>query len=81
MDKATTGTYNFVSVILNVAFVGALIRMIRIMEQDPLQDFADHVKVKDTSQLIKGIYSVLRKLLKCFNGTTISAFFFCIGTF
>ena len=25
VDKATTGTYNFVSVILNVAFIGAFI--------------------------------------------------------
>ena len=35
----------------------------------------DHVKIKLTSQLIKGISRVLQKLLKYFNGTTISTSF------
>ena len=34
-----------------------------------------HVKIKLTSQLIKGISRVLQKLLKYFNGTIISTFF------
>ena len=35
----------------------------------------DHVKIRLTSQLIKGISSVLQKLLKYFNGTIISTSF------
>ena len=31
----------------------------------------DQVKVKDTSQLINVIFSILQKLMKCFNGITI----------
>ena len=37
--------------------------------------FADIVKVKDTTQIINGISSSLQKLLKYFKGTTISTFF------
>ena len=37
--------------------------------------FSDHVKIGFISQLINGISSVLQKLLKCFNGTTISTSF------
>ena len=91
VDKVTTGTYNFVSVILNVAFVGAFLAglaglfsyastaacvVILVKTQ-----FSDQVKVKDTSQLIKGMSKVLQKLLKCFNGTTISRFFFSLCIF
>ena len=35
----------------------------------------DHIKIKLTSQLIKGISRVLKKLLKYFNGTIISTSF------
>ena len=35
----------------------------------------DHVKMRLTSQLIKGISKVLQKLLKYFSGTIISTFF------
>ena len=75
-DKVTTGTYNFVSVILNAAFVGAFIAglfpcaslvVISIKTQ-----FLDHVKIRFTSQLITGISKVLQKLSKCFSSTTIS---------
>ena len=31
----------------------------------------DQVKVKDISQLINVIFSILQKLMKCFNGITI----------
>ena len=37
-----------------------------------ITQFADHVKIRLTSQLIKGISRVLHKLLKCFKGTIIS---------
>ena len=37
--------------------------------------FADQVKIRLTSQLIKGISRVLQKLLKYFNGTIISTLF------
>ena len=36
----------------------------------------DKVKIRFISQLINGISNVLQKLLKCFNGTTISTSFF-----
>ena len=36
--------------------------------------FSDHVKVKDASQLIKGMSKVLQTLLKYFDGITISRF-------
>ena len=35
----------------------------------------DHVKIRLTSQLIKGISKVLQKLLKYFSGSIISTFF------
>ena len=37
--------------------------------------FSGQVKIKDASQLIKGMSQVFQKLLECFNGTTISRFF------
>ena len=60
VNKVTTATYNVVSVVWNVAFVGEV----------SLQD-----KIKDTSQLINEISKVLQKLLRYFNGTTISTSF------
>ena len=65
------------SFILNIAFVGLLIPITR---ESPLASllalliitfFSLQVKVKNTSQLINGIYSVLQKLLRYFNGTTL----------
>ena len=38
-------------------------------------EFSDHVKIRFISQLIDGMSSVLQKLLKCFNGTTVSTSF------
>ena len=73
------------SVVLNGAFVGGLIAgyaglsscaataacvIISVKNQ-----FPDQVKVRDTSQLISGVFNVLQKLLKCFNGTIISILF------
>ena len=61
VDKVTTGTYNFVSVILNIPAPVELV----IIQVD------DHYKIKLTLQFIKGISRVLQKLLKFFNGTII----------
>ena len=83
-DKVTTGTYNFASFILNVAFVGALIAstggsalgLVSLVALLVNTQDSDQVKVKETSQLINGITSVLQKLLKYFNGTAILTFSF-----
>ena len=75
-DKLTTGTYNLQSVILKTAFIGLLVpatagsaSLVILLVNT---QFSDQVRVKDTSQLINGMSSVLQKLLKYFNGTTIS---------
>ena len=67
------------SVILNVAFVGLLIAatagsasLVALLVNT---QFSDHVKIRFISQLIYGMSAVLQKLLKCFNGTAISASF------
>ena len=73
VDKVTTETYNLVSVILNVAFIGAAIAGLShsatLIFISVKTQFLDQVKVKDTSQLINDISKVLQKLLRCFNGT------------
>ena len=64
VDKVTTGTYSYVSVIANVvAFVS--------LDNTHL---LDQVKMRLISQLIKDISRILQKLLKYFNGTIISTF-------
>ena len=76
-NKGTTG--HFVSVILNVAFVGiltaattgsvsgsaSLVALLVIIH------FSDQVKIRFILQLINGISSVFQKLLKYFNDTAI----------
>ena len=85
VDEVTTGTYNFVSVTLNVPLVGAFIADLAglspwtalaacVVISAVKTHFLDQVKVRDTSQLIKGVSKLLQKLLKCFNGATISRF-------
>ena len=88
VDKVTTGTYNFVSVILNVAFFGAFILshastggsasgsacLANCVVISVKAQFLDQVKVKDSLQLIKGMSKYLQKLLKYFNERTISRF-------
>ena len=64
VDKVTARTKRFVSVVSNVVFVS--------LENT---HFSDQVKMRLISQLIKDISRVLQKLLKYFNGTTISTFF------
>ena len=64
------------SVILNVAPVGALISSTgglafwsaSCVISSVITQLLDQVKVKNTSQLIIGISNILQKLLKCFNG-------------
>ena len=56
----TTGTYKFVSLIINTVLPSLL---------DNAHSFF-HVKFNLILQLIKGISSDLKKLLKYFNGTT-----------
>ena len=84
-DKVTTGTYHFLSVIANVAPVGAAIaglaglpfyaRTASCVVKSAKTQFLNQFKVKDTSQLINGISNVLQKLRRCFNGTAISISF------
>ena len=67
-DKVTTGTYNFVSFILNVApdgdaIAGSASAFTVISAQT---QFFDQVNISSTSQLIKGIFKLFQKLLKCF---------------
>ena len=83
VDKVTAGTYNFVSVILSVAFVGLLTvttagsasGLASLVALLVITQFSDRVKIRFISQFINGISSVLQKLLKCFNDTTISISF------
>ena len=67
------------SVILNVTFVGLSIAATAGFASGSASlvallvntQFSDYVEIRFVSQLINGISSVLQKLLKCFNGTTI----------
>ena len=75
-DKVTTGTYNFVSVILNVALDEATIpgsapafTVISVKTQ-----FLGQFKINSNSQLINGIFKALQKLLKCISGITTFTF-------
>ena len=82
-DKVTTETYNLQSFILKTAFAGLLIPVTAgsasgstcLVALLAIKYFSDQVKVKDTSQLINGMSTVLLKLLKYFNGVTISTSF------
>ena len=83
VDRMTTGTYNFVFAVLNVASVGLLISAtvgstsgsVSLVALLVITQFSDHVKIKFISQLISGIPSVLQIFLRCFYGTTISTSF------
>ena len=77
-DKVTTGTFNFESVILNAAPDGAkiagLLPSASLVAISAKTQFFDKVKISSNSQLISGIFKLLQRLLKCFNGITTSAF-------
>ena len=76
-DKVTTGMYNFVSVILNVAHNGAKIAGLASASTviSAKTQFSDQVRITSTSQLINRISKPLQKLLKCFSGITTSVSF------
>ena len=80
-DKVTTGTCNFVFVVWNSNPVGATIAAESLLFPTALTvisgkaQFLDQVKINSVSQLINGIFNVLQKLLKFFNGMTISVSF------
>ena len=75
-NKVTTGIYNFVSVILNIAPDGATIAGSTSASSviSTKTKFLDQVKINSSSQLINGIFKTLQKLLKCFSGITTFAF-------
>ena len=86
VERVITGTYNSYNlgpVIASVALVGLLIPATSGYESGSAfivallvnTQFADYAKVNDTSQLMKGISSVFKKLLGYFNSIEISKFF------
>ena len=68
VDKVTAGTQSFVSVNLNSGFWFDAVPATRIQ-------YLGHFNWRQILQLIKGISSVLQKLLSYFNGTIISTSF------
>ena len=71
LDKVTTGTYNLQSFIASVPPVGALSLLpppMSLCSKLVITQFLFHFNSKDTSKLINGIFSVLQKLPKYFNG-------------
>ena len=69
------------SFIINVASVeeeSLRVFVISLLSRLVITQFSDQVKVKDTSQLISGMSKHLQKLLKYFNGTAVSTFFYQI---
>ena len=79
VDRVSTGTYTFESYFLIVAFIGLLTvataGSASLVALLIITQFSDQVKIRSVSQLINGISSVIWKLLKCFNGATISTAF------
>ena len=77
-DKVATGTYNFVSFILNAvpdrATTAGLPSCAALTVRSAKTQFFDQVKINSSLQLINGIFKTLQKLLKCFSGITTFAF-------
>ena len=69
VDKVTTGTLSFVSVTINVGSCSAAVPATK-------HQFLYQVNIRLISELCNGISSVLQKLLKYFNGTINSIYFF-----
>ena len=70
----------FVSVIWNsnpvVAIAGKLLLFLAALAVISAKaQFLDQVKMNSTSQLINGVFTVLQKLLQCFDATTVSVSF------
>ena len=78
-DKVATGTYSFVSLILNSnpfgGTIAGLLPCVFLLVVSAKTQFFDQVKVNSTSQFISGIFQPYQKLLKCFSGITISVSF------
>ena len=72
-DKVTTGTYNFVSLIVKI-ILQELALALSAPAADKTQYFV-HLRFNTTLQLINGILRDLQKLLKYFNSAVIAAFF------
>ena len=66
-DKVTTGTYNFLSLIVKII-------LSLLPAADKTQCFV-HISFNSTLQLINGISSDLQKSMKYCNGIAIAAFF------
>ena len=62
-DRVTTGTYNFLSVILNSNSAGETIAGLF------------KININSISQVISGIFKLLQKLIKYFSGITTSVSF------
>ena len=80
LGKVTTGIYNLHLSIASVAPVGSLSLTIGgpastyLLSKLVITKFLFHFSSKNTSQLINGIFSALRKLPKYFNGIANSIF-------
>ena len=89
VDKVTTGTYNLQSLILNVASDGkftstiggltSLLAFLYVLLTNT--QFSFQPRSNDISQLINGIFKLLQKLPKCFNGMAISKLFKVVLSF
>ena len=68
-DEVTTGTYNYVSVVLNVVHDGATIAGLAtaLTVISAKRKFLGQVKISSTSQLSDGISTLLQQLHKCFS--------------
>ena len=70
VDKVTTGTYNFVCLIVEII----LLALLSLPAADKTQYFVNF-SVNSTLQLINCISNDLQKLLKYVNGAAVAAFF------
>ena len=85
VDKVTTGTYNFISAILNVTFVGLSIaatagsasEFASLVALLVNTKFSVHVKIRFISQLINGTFNVLQKLLNVLMAQQFQLLFLC----
>ena len=68
-DEVTTGTYNYVSVVLNVVHDGATIAGLAtaLTVISAKRQFLGQVKISSTSQLSDSISTLLQQLHKCFS--------------
>ena len=77
-NKVTTGTYNFVFLIVKMILLALLLLSLSLSFLLPTADKTEnfvHFSFNSTLQLINCISNDLQKLLKYFNGTAIVAIF------